>query len=29
MLGEGDTEQLVIPCIAQAQGVDLDPSSAL
>ncbi len=26
VLGEGDTEQLVIPRIAQAQGVDLDPS---
>jgi putative ATP-dependent endonuclease of OLD family len=26
VLGEGDTEQLVIPRIAQAQGVHLDPS---
>lgn len=26
VLGEGDTEQLVIPRIAQAQGVQLDPS---
>ncbi|HEY8453256.1 MAG TPA: AAA family ATPase [Natronosporangium sp.] len=26
VLGEGDTEQLVIPRIAQAQGVALDPS---
>ncbi len=26
VLGEGDTEQLVIPRIAQARGVDLDPS---
>jgi hypothetical protein len=26
VLGEGDTEQLVIPRIARAQGVDLDPS---
>jgi putative ATP-dependent endonuclease of OLD family len=26
VLGEGDTEQFVIPRIAQAQGVDLDPS---
>ncbi|MCZ7421926.1 AAA family ATPase [Verrucosispora sp. WMMA2121] len=26
VLGEGDTEQLVIPRIAQAQGVPLDPS---
>lgn len=26
VLGEGDTEQLVIPRVAQAQGVDLDPS---
>jgi putative ATP-dependent endonuclease of OLD family len=26
VLGEGDTEQLVIPRIAQAQGVDLDPA---
>lgn len=26
VLGEGDTEQLVIPRIAQAQGVQMDPS---
>ncbi|CAM4172541.1 AAA family ATPase [Kibdelosporangium persicum] len=26
ILGEGDTEQLVIPRIAQAQGITLDPS---
>jgi hypothetical protein len=26
VLGEGDTEQLVIPRIAQARGVELDPS---
>lgn len=26
VLGEGDTEQLVIPRIAQAQNIDLDPS---
>lgn len=26
VLGEGDTEELVIPAIAQARGIDLDPS---
>jgi putative ATP-dependent endonuclease of OLD family len=26
VLGEGDTEELVIPAIAQASGIDLDPS---
>lgn len=26
VLGEGDTEQLVIPRVAQAQGIELDPS---
>ena len=26
ILGEGDSEQLVIPCIAEAMGVALDPS---
>lgn len=26
VLGEGDTEQLIIPRVAQSQGIDLDPS---
>lgn len=26
VLGEGDTEELIIPAIAQARGIDLDPS---
>ena len=26
VLGEGDTEEIVIPAVAQARGIDLDPS---